>query len=199
MTDLEERLRATLSEAASHAPSADGLAAHVSHGRSRRRWVAALATAAAAAAVVLAFPLVSASLPAPNPTAPASATTTGPVTDPPGYQPSCAGTVSLVSSSGDRVILGTQIPVRMTMRVGDVLTIVADGPCESALSATPQSDGVLSANSADEVPNRFVAVAIGTVEVTVSHPMCANMRSPDPQCSGGVAVAGNAEITVTAR
>lgn len=186
----------TLCDAASQAPSVDRLAAQV-HNRQRRhhRWVVTASAAAATTAVVLAFIVVSASLPSSSPAAPASTTTTQPARDQPAYQPSCAGTVTLVSTTGDRIVIGSQPPPQMTLRVGDVLTIVADGVCASSVGATPQSDGILRSDSADGHPKRFIAVGTGTVVVVVYHAMCAAMQ-PDPQCRGGVADDGAAEVIV---
>ncbi len=194
MTDLEERLRTALSEAASYAPSAVGLGAYIQDRRShRRRWVVSLAAAAAAAAIVLALPLVSAYLPANSPSVPAE-TTDAPQTEP-RYQSSCAGTVTLVSSAGNSVVIGAHPPPRMTLRVGDVLTIDADGPCAPTVGATPQSEGVLRNDSSDGLPTRFIAVGTGTVIVVVTHPMCAALP-PNPECRGGVADDGAAEVIV---
>lgn len=196
MTDLEALLRGTLSDAASRAPSVERLTAQV-HNRQRRhhRWIVTASVAATTAAVVLTFFVVSASLPSSSPTAPASTTTVQPAPDQPGYQPSCAGTVTLVSSTGDRIVIGSQPPPQITLRVGDVLSIVADGVCASSVGATPQSDGVLRSDTADGHPKRFIAVGTGSVVVVVYHPMCAALP-PDPQCGGGVADDGAAEVIV---
>ncbi len=200
MTDLEAQVRACLAVAAARAPSADGLVGQVrDRRRQRRRRIFAVGAAAVAAALVLAVPVVSGAVRASNPSPAATATAEQSPADRQQSPVSCAGTVALVSSSADRVVVvRSQPPQRMTLRVGDILTIESTGDCQSALSATPQTDGVLTVASADGFANRFRATSPGTVLVVVAHAGCAELPQPNPECRGGVVVDGSAEIQVVA-
>lgn len=200
MTDLEAQIRACLATAAARAPSVDCLAAQVRDRRRRRRArIVAVGAAAVAAGLVLTVPVVSAVMPSGIPN-PAATVTAGP--SPRERQQdlvSCAGTVALVSSSADRVVVArSQPPPRMTLQVGDILTIDSTGDCESALSATPQTSGVLTVTSVDGYANRFRATSPGTVLVVVTHAACAELAQPNPGCLGGIVRDGSAEIEVVA-
>ncbi len=198
MTDLETQVQACLARAAAQAPSAHGLAGQLHRRRrQRRRRIVAVGAAFVAAGLVLTVSVVSGAVLSSNPS---PAATVSPELPPPDMQQgpiSCAGTVALVSSSADRVVVvRSQTPPRLTLRVGEILTVDSTGDCR--LSATPQTDGVLTVASVDGYSDRFRATSPGTVLVVVAHAGCADYPQPHPGCRGGIVVDGSAEIEVVA-
>lgn len=200
MNDLERHLRETLAEAADHVPLTHALAIEVEfrerHQR-RQRWTV-VAAAAAAIVVLLGSVALSGTFQASRPISPATGTESPPPPDPSPVPWSCAGTVAVVSSAGERVLVGSWPPPQLTVRVGDVLTIEAAGACAPSVSATPQSDGILIVDPPSGLSNRFRAVSPGTVEVAVTHAACAEIPEPAPDCRGGIVSDGLVEILVLA-
>jgi hypothetical protein len=106
----------------------------------------------------------------------------------------CAGSVLLTSSGGQVLSLNrSSSRQQLTVHIGDVLTVQADGPCGADVSATPQTSGILTPSA--YWSRTFTAVAPGSVLLVFYHPMCA--EHPDPACRGGIAGDGEATIRVT--
>ena len=159
--------------------------------RSRRRRlgrVAATGVAAAAAATLGVFVVggTTSGLPVGPPPRPASSAAA--LTH---AHPGCLGVVTVTSSGGASVSLGTSVG-QLTMHVGDTLSWTAAGPCGDAVEGSLDILGVLAHLGK---PARFyTAVAPGVVRLTFIHPSCAG--TTDPGCRGGIASSGSVTIRV---
>ena len=110
----------------------------------------------------------------------------------------CAGDVSLATSTGRTVALQGERAIAITLHVGESITLRATGSCGGQVSGTPQSSGVVEVVGTG-LPRTFRAVGVGKVALQFFYPMCAQMPAPAPNsCLGGVSGAGLAEVSVKA-
>jgi hypothetical protein len=106
---------------------------------------------------------------------------------------SCTGTIALVSSAGSRVLVLPNRQNHLRVRVGETVTVTATGPCASTVVTSPRRQGFLTAVG-DSNPRAVRADQVGTIRVSVTHPMCAEVT--DPMCMGGVEPDGDVLVSV---
>jgi hypothetical protein len=109
---------------------------------------------------------------------------------------SCTGTIALLSSAGSRVVVLPNRRNHLRVREGETVTVDATGPCANTVVISPQSQGFLTAIG-DPNPMTLRADRVGTVRVSVTHPMCAEVT--DPMCMGGVEPDGHVLVSIEPR
>lgn len=110
---------------------------------------------------------------------------------------SCVGDVTMLDGAGRQVPVALYSPPALTIAVGDVLGLMATGPCFAAVWMSPQRDGLFVVAAGNVLSaNRLRAVRPGTVRVDVAHWVCVERPTYDPTCRDLVALDGYVDVIV---